>query len=194
MKNKTLELIKKECEQEKEEQKELKKKYDRKLKLEENKWVKEYLQLCEELSNVHFLQERLNYTDTEILIRVFRSHCVEIGQSRRDKTGYLNDIYVYIGTYMRNNTVDIEHGSNDYEVNRDSKKADYRLYRSLEDEFDIQRVHIANCDEFERKHKVIIPKTLLLDSKYYEIQKEFIELCVKHGQEEACKQMLEKYQ
>jgi len=94
---------------------------------------------------------------------------------------------------MRNNTVDIVHGSNDYAVNRDSKEADYREYRHIEDEFDIQSVHIANCDEFERKHKVIILKTLLPEKKYYEIQKEFIELCVKYGQEEACRRILEKY-
>ena len=95
---------------------------------------------------------------------------------------------------MYNNDIDIEHGSTDYVVDKNSQKADYRQYRHLEDYWDTKNVMIAKCDEFEKTHKVIIPKGLMLENKYYEMQREFIQLAVKYGQEEAYRKILKKYQ
>lgn len=185
MKQELLDSIKEEYSMRKERRKKLQEKQKRKAKLEENRWVKEYLELEEEL-NYRDNLKLANQTDSEILVNSFRKYMNMVDET--------NDIYVYIGTYENANYIDIEHGPTDERVDRNSPKADYRLYRNLENDCDCLNVPIKKCDEFEREHKVIILKTSLPGTQFYEIQKEFIELAVKKGQEEACKQILKKYQ
>lgn len=185
MKQELLDSIKKEFNMKKERRKELKKKQKRKNELDQNKWVREYLELKEELSDRDNLQ-LVNQTDSEILVKSFRNSIYMID-------GDTNEIYVYIGTYMYTDYVDIVHPPRDCRVDRNSTKANYRLYKNIENE-DIRQVHITRCDEFEKEHKIIILKTYLSDYQFHKIQKEFIELAVKKGQDEACKQILKKYQ
>lgn len=186
MKQELLDSIRKEFDMKKEKRKKLKEKQKRKAELEQNKWVKEYLELKEELSDRDNLQ-LVNQTDSEILERSFRNHIHMID-------GDTNEIYVYLGTYRYTDEIDIVHTARDDRVDRNSPKADYRLYKNIEDDLDTQQVPIGRCDEFEKEHKIIILKTCLPGEKFYQIQKEFMELAVKKGQTEACKQILEKYQ
>jgi len=194
MKQEILDAIKKDFAERKERQKELKKKQRRKTELEQTKLVKEYLELKKELRNVHFLKDTLNETETDILMKAFRTHAHLIEQSRWNEKEDSEDIYVYLGTYMYNSTCDIVHGSTDYIVSRDCKDADYRQYRHLEDYWDTKDIPIAKCEEFEKTHKVIFLKGLMSEIKYYEMQREFIQLAVKYGQEEAYRKILKKYQ
>ena len=102
-----------------------------------------------------------------------------------------NEIYLCMGTFMMNNICDIEHGSSDIRLNRDDPRAEYRIYRNIEDEFS-RLIPIHKCEEFERNHKVIIPKTIYTERYYYELQREFIRIAISEGQEIACKKILER--
>lgn len=184
MREELLKLVKKDFEREKKRQKELKIKLKRKANLEQNKWVKEYLELKEELDE-SFDKELVDKTDSQILRSSYASNV-----KQEDST---NNIYMYMGTYRRSNEIDVVHGANDYRIEYDSPKADYRLYKNLEYEYDYEMIPISQCCEFEKTHNFIHAKGYMREAKFYKIQEEFIELAVKYGQEEACKRILKKY-
>lgn len=156
---------------------------DRLRKLEENDIVKEYIKLKQQLDTTNY-QKILGEPENQILYSTFYSHRYMIKDT--------NEIYVCIGTFRLDNICDIEHGPSDIRLKRDDPRAEYRIYRNLEDEFSKQ-IPIHKCEEFERTHNVIIPKTTLSTEKYYyELQKEFITLAVTEGQETACRKILKR--
>ena len=129
-------------------------------KLEENETVKKYLALTEELASVKF-KKNLLVSDEELLDLSFRSNCYSIKKT--------NNIYVCLGTFRLDNICDIVHGPSDIRLNRDDPRAEYRIYRNIEDGFS-EQIPIKKCAEFEATHKVIFPKTSRTDKFYYELK------------------------
>lgn len=97
-----------------------------------------------------------------------------------------------MGTYQNSHEIDIVHGGNDIRVNYDSKKADYRIYQEIEQNFS-EIIHILKCEQFEKEHTIVNPKMYLGKITFYDIQKEFFVRSVKVNQESAKKLVLRKY-
>ncbi|MCM1370707.1 MAG: hypothetical protein NC181_02295 [Clostridium sp.] len=119
----------------------------------------------------------------EILYRTFLKHKYLISES--------NNIYVYLGTYKYSYEADVEHGPRDYKVSRNYKNADYSKYMDLETE-DLIEIFINEREQFETSHKVIFPKNLFEQKEFYEMQKTYIEDCVKDGQTLAVEKILKR--
>ena len=153
-------------------------------KLEDNEYVKEYFRLKEELESFPY-ERMIVETDLDLLSRSFRPYLYANKET--------NGIYLYMGAYKRNFFCDIEHGSSDYRLHRNDSDVEYCMYKDIETEvYDYVQVPIEKCDEFERTHNVIIPKTWLNDALYYEIQRDFFNMAVNEGQEVACQKILSK--
>lgn len=147
-------------------------------KLEEDENVKKYLKIKEELSKIDY-KNQIKETDSYILDAVFWRY------QRLIQDIDTNDIYVYMGTYMLDNICDIEHGPSDIRLKDDDPRAQYRIYRNIENGYS-KEIPISECDEFEKNHKVIT------DENFYTLQKEFIMTAVNEGQEEACRKILSR--
>ena len=182
MKEEMLQSIKKDYENQKELRDNTIKSLEKLKELENNEIVKEYLNLKEKLQLLKY-ERIINQTDTEIINTLFRRNMY----SNKDT----NEIYVCLGSFKLDNVYDIEHGPSDFRVRRDDPTAEYRIYKDIENENYIQ-LAIDKCEKFENTHKVIIPKTILTDKYYYELQKEFILTAVEEGQEKACQKILAK--
>lgn len=150
--------------------------------LEETETVKKYLSLTEKLDSIKF-KKNLLVSDMELLDLSFRSYCYSIRST--------NNIYVCLGTFMLDSCCDIVHGPSDIRLKYDDPRAEYRIYRNIEDGYSKQ-IPIRKCALFELNNKVIFPQTSKTDKFYYELQREFISTMIKHGQEEACKRILTK--
>lgn len=182
MKEEILQSIKKEYQEKKQQQNntiEILKKIE---ELEQNEIVKEYLNLTEQINTVDYSQIIAQNKD-DLLESAFRKHSNLIKET--------NGIYVCLGTFMMDNICDIEHGPSDYRVRRNDPKAEYRVYQDLEN-YNTKQIPIKQCEEFENTHTVIIPKTILTEKYYYELQREFLKNAVKYGQEKACQKVLKK--
>ena len=106
-----------------------------------------------------------------------------------------NNIYVYMGTFKKNHECDIEHGANDYRVNKNDPDADYRIYRNLEfmayqDGYEIE-IPIKECESFEQNHIVIYPQgTCLCDQYYLKLRDEFFDTAILDSQEKALEKIM----
>lgn len=148
--------------------------------LEENETVKEYLELIKLLEE-HEGKRFSGYTEEKLMEFTFNSMLSQIKET--------NNIYVCMGTYMLSNEHDIEHGPRDIRLNRDDEKAQYRIYKNIET-YDSESISIKKCDEFERTHKIIYPRTALTDEFFYAIQHDFFIISIKESQEAACNKIL----
>ena len=183
MKEEILERIKMDYEKMKSEKEQYQKVRKRIQELEENELIKEYLGLLSQTESYDY--ERIAGLSKEKMYdRAFRNHLTSIKET--------NGIYVYLGTFIYSIECDIEHGANDYRVNRNNPNADYRLYQDIES-YDSIEIPIKKCEDFEKTHQVIFAKTYPKNLKYYEIQNYFIKTSIEEGQEVACKKLLKKY-
>ena len=148
--------------------------------LEENEFVKEYMELVSILKN-HEGKEIKTWNDNRLIESAYRSLIHNIKET--------NGIYVYIGTYVLSNICDIIHGPSHYKVNRDDPKAEYRIYKNLENDEE-QEITINKCDVFEKKHKIIFPKCSLTREFFYKLQRQFFNIAIREGQEAACVKIL----
>ncbi len=151
-----------------------------------NRLVKEYIALNEELSDDGVISFMKREDDTQIRY-LFGKFC------RKSKT--TNGIYVYLGTYKNSYDCDIVHCEPDEQVDRDDDGANYSLYRNIEFDSSMM-INIRNREEFENSHTIIYPDRNYL---YYgrkvnfdKIQIEFARDCIDYGQEEAVKRVLTK--
>lgn len=151
--------------------------------LEKNRYVREYLSLVG-LSNTK--QKFITDTDDEIISQIYGKHIHRIDE--RDTNG----IYVYLGTFRYSDEIDIVHSSCDIRVKYDDKRADYRLYKNIEQVF-AKKININDCKSFERENIILNPNSYYKEKEYYNIQKEFFITAVKKGQEAARKRILKKY-
>lgn len=117
-------------------------------------------------------------TKRDILVRLLRKHRDEI------KLEDTNGIYVYMGTYREKNNF-YEDGPEDIRVSFDDESASYSLYKNLEVDRDIL-ISIDERDFFESSVR-------LITGNYEMLQKEFISMAVKKGQDYAAKQMVKAY-
>jgi len=179
MEEQILQKIKKEYLDIKEEQKNLKKLYDRLLELENNELVKEYLFITEKLQESD-LDKKLAANQNDIISKIYYKHLYNIKQT--------NGIYIYLGTYKNNHEIDIVHGSLDERVNKNNKQANYILYQDIEKTEPIQ-IPIQEAKKFESENIIIFPDIYLSESYYYEVQRNFFNNCVIYGQEEALKKV-----
>ena len=115
----------------------LKKEYiQKKLELDEhNKQVAEINELMKDEKVQKFLSlteieieetKEKKLSDKEIISKIYPKYLYEI------KENETNNIYIFLGTYMYSDEIDIIHGSNDIVVEYDSPNADYRTYFNLE--------------------------------------------------------------
>ena len=141
-------------------------------KLEETEEVKKYLELLD------LYEEKTtgrntgieNYTDKKI-----------IDIALRDTTITPDDeIFIYMGTYKYSDEIDIVHGSNDIQVSRINRDANYVLYQNLEAKYyEFVQIPYAKADEFEKNHKIIVPQNVVSSQKYfYDLQREYFETMV----------------
>jgi len=152
-------------------------------KLEENDIVKKYIELMIEYESLKD-DKIISQSDQSIFDSICRSYICEIKET--------NGIYVCLGTFMSDDSVDIVHSSADIRVSRDDPRAEYRIYRNIEDG-NTKYISIKNCEMFEKTHDIIILNTnIFTDIYYYKLQKEFFSLAVTFGQEEAKRKILEK--
>lgn len=180
MEQKILQKIKDDYERRKQERTNLQNLMQEIKKLEENETVKKYLALNEQLNSIKF-KKNLLVSDIELLDLSFKSYCYSIRST--------NNIYVCLGTFMLDSSCDIVHGPSDIRLKYDDPRAEYRIYKNIEDGYSKQ-ISIRKCALFEATNKVIFPQTSRTDKFYYELQKEFISTMIEHGQEEACKRIL----
>ena len=144
--------------------------------------VKKYLELIKlyEENTTGIMYEFDKKTDEDLLYSAITS--VRINET--------NNIYVYMGTYIKNHEYDIEHGSRDYRVNKNDPKADYMIYRNLElmsyqDDYEIS-IPIKECKRFEDEHTVIYPNRTWLNDQYYlKLRDEFFATAIREGQDKA---------
>ena len=83
-------------------------------------------------------------------------------------------IYLYMGSYVRALCFD----QSDTQV-FDKSKADYLLYINIGDDSDIIQISPSLQEEFERKNVVLKTKTVNAQSKYYELQAIYYEHLLK---------------
>lgn len=170
-----------------EKNKEINKKRKRLSKLMQHRLVKEYIKLYNEVNAFDGINAFHKQNYKSALTQSFRRFEYNIKET--------NGIYVYLGTFKYTDEVDIVHGEHDDRVNRDDPKADYSLYRNIENHNLQEDVKIKDRDEFERTHTIICGKNQCFpDMEYWKIQEEFYELVIKKGQEVACKEIIKKYQ
>lgn len=150
--------------------------------LENDPKVREYLNLTE---SKHSSLKPIELTDERIVSSFYRSYLSEI------KENETNGIYVYVGTYSYSKEANIVHDS-DERVNYSDPNANYRIYFDIE-QLCSQNIPISECEQFEKNHIVINPKTYLKEQEYYKIQKQFFIKAVMTNQEAAKKLVLGKY-
>lgn len=180
MEQEILQKIKDDYERRKQERTNLKDLMQEIKNLEETETVKKYLTLTEKLDSTKF-KKNLLVSDEELLDLAFSSNCYNIKNT--------NNIYVCLGTFMLDSCYDIVHGPSDIRLKYDDPRAEYRIYKNIEDG-DSKLIPIKKCALFEATNKVIFPQTSRTDKYYYELQREFISTMIEHGQEEACKKIL----
>lgn len=97
------------------------------------------------------------------------------------------DIFVYLGTFKYDNEADIIHGPSTIAVSRDNHDADYVLYQNLEAKsYETIQIPYDKVDEFESKHKIIIPNNITNKQKYfYDLQFEYFKTIVFESPEKA---------
>lgn len=151
--------------------------------LEQAENVKRYIELKNRLEQVNY-EKIIGETEEQILERAFNSWTYAIQKT--------NEIYLCMGTFMIDSICDIVHGPSDIRLTRNDPRAEYRIYRNIEDGYPRQ-IPIRKCEEFEQIHKIIFPKIDYLANKYfYELQREFFSISITEGQEKACSKILSK--
>ncbi len=183
MKHELLLFLKEELKSIKQENEEYNQRIKRIKELQKDPNVIEYLKLINLVNND---LKQIKTSDKEIILTYYHHYLHKI---QKEDT---NDIYVYLGTYKNNEEVDIIHGSSDFRVNYNSSEADYRIYKNIEYPYG-ERIAINMCDEFEKNHIVLKPKSYFKEREYYEIQKDFFAHAIKTNQESAKKMILKKY-
>lgn len=183
MKQELLLFLKEELQSIKHENEEINKRIKRIKELQKDPNIIEYLKLINLVDND---LKQIKISDKEIILTYYHHYLNKI---KKEDT---NNIYVYLGTYKINEEIDIVHGSSDFRVNYDSPSADYRIYKNIEYPYG-ETVPINKCDEFEKNHVIIKPKTYFKEKEYYEIQKDFFVHAIKTNQESAKKMILKKY-
>lgn len=147
--------------------------------LEKNEIVKRYLNL------ISLYEEKITGRNTGY-DKYSDEDLISIALGKVDITPD-EDIYVYIGTYKYNYEVDVIHGSYDIPVDRTNTDADYVEYENLESRYDGSiKIPYKEADNFEKNHKIIVPKNVLNREKYfYKLQKEYFEIMILDSPESA---------
>ena len=182
MKEELLEKIRKEYEERKQKQTEIKEKLQELSKLKLDKNVQRYLNLQQEICGMLDISI-VNQTDKQLIDSVYNQYLYQMEET--------NQIFVYLGTYRHSVERDIEHGSNDYLVDKNDVNADYRMYQDIELKYPVC-IPIKLCEEFECTHQVIFAKGYLKERIFYHLQSEFFHNAIKYGQEQAIIMLLEK--
>ena len=108
------------------------------------------------------------------------------------KQNETNKIYVYLGTYKYTDEIDIVHSAVDERTKYNDPKANYRMYRDLE-QYDTLILSIKDSSVFEKENIIIKPNSIFLEREYYKIQEEFFDEILKSNQKKAKKRILNKY-
>ena len=148
-------------------------------RLEETEEIKRYLNLLD------LLEEKAtgrntgieNYTNKKIVdIALYNT-----------KITPDDEIYVYLGTYIYSDEIDIVHGSNDIPVSRTNHNADYVLYQNIETKnYETVQIPYVKANEFESTHKIIIPQNVANRQRYfYNLQYEYFETMIFESPEKA---------
>ena len=153
--------------------------------LKNNRLVKEYISLCEELGDYRVDSFMKREDDTQLRY-LFGEFC------RKSKT--TNGIYIYLGTYKYVYDSDIIHGDTDEQVNYNDERASYSLYRNIESDSSIM-IGLVHREAFENSHVIIYPNRDYLSCRmvnFDKLQTEFARDCINCGQDEAVKRVLAK--
>lgn len=183
MKEELLHRIKSEFLQQKEEVCKHNRKIERINELLEVPEVKEYIQLSDQVKSN---EKQVELSVEDMIFKIYNRYLCMI---REDET---NNIYVYLGTYQYNYDIGVVHSSKDIRVEYNSTNACYREFQDIEQISSIS-VPIDECEEFEKKHTIIYPKSYLTLKKFYEIQKDFVMALINGNQKSAKAYILTKY-
>ena len=141
--------------------------------LEKNELVQEYIRLIQTINSQK--NKDSSYEDT--IYGCFKKNISLIKD--------VDNIYVCLGTFIYSD----DYGY-DLKVDNDDFKAEYRIYRNLENGSDI-KVFMDSCYEFESCNTVIFLNAFSYKG-FFDIQKEYISNLVVYGKEEAYKRVLKK--
>lgn len=117
-------------------------------------------------------------TKRDILVRLLRKHRDDI------ELEDTNGVYVYLGTYREKNNF-YEDGPEDIKVDFHDESASYSLYKNIEVDKEIL-ISIDERDYFESSVR-------LITGNYELLQKEFMGMAVKKGQDYAAKRLVKNY-
>lgn len=158
---------------EKEEQEEKNNKIEEINTLIEDSKVKRFI----ELTNFDIEKYTLEQTDEDIIGELFRNSLNEIDIEDT------NNIYVYMGTYKKENEEDIK-------VSNDDPNASFKCYSNIELSYNL-KIPIDLCEEFEKENDVIYIDNP--EKAYFDIQEEFVVKAIKTTQRRAKRHILKKY-
>ena len=147
--------------------------------LEETEEVKKYFQLKNDL--------KVKTSGGDTNIDCFDDkQLITIAVSSIDITAD-EEVYVYLGSYKYNYEMDIEHGSSDYPVKRNSPEVDYVEYGVLGSKYnDTIVVPKKELELVRRNHKIIYPEDAVSNERYfYDLQNEYFEAMILKTPEEA---------
>lgn len=129
----------------------------------------------------------LEKKESDVIMSAYKKYFHYIGA---DET---NGIYVYVGSYMPNESFDDlssedseNEASFEVEVDINDPRVTHRRYWNLEGIW-AKTIAVDECEEFERTHTVIYA------DNFSNLQREFIMTAVKESQEEAVSRVLKRY-
>ena len=98
-----------------------------------------------------------------------------------------DEIFVYLGTYIYSDEINIVHGSNYISVSRTNHNANYVLYQNIETKnYETVQISYAKADEFKSTHKIIIPQNIANRQRYfYNLQSKYFETMIFESPEKA---------
>lgn len=109
-----------------------------------------------------------------------------------DEENETNKIYGYLQIYKYTDEIDVVHSAVDERKKYNDPKANYRMYRDLE-QYDTLILSIKDSSVFEKENIIIKPNSIFLEREYYKIQEEFFDEILKSNQNKAKKRILNKY-
>ena len=187
MKEEELIKLREELNETKEKQKDIQWLLKEKKDLEDNPFVKRYVELKNmDIDNIG-TQMLASQSEEQLINNILTF-------KRFNNT---NKIYVYMGTYTGKYCNDIIHSNSCIAVNRNDEDADYSLYVDLEKKLsDIQQINIKDREKFEENNNIIYPKGVIFFSKFkkefFKLKEEFIKDMIENGQEKAVSKVLKR--
>lgn len=180
--------LKKEQEEIKEARNKLQDLWEEKTKQESNPIVQKYLQVVKEIRKINKVASLEIETE---------EHFFDTITDEFYRTAETNGIYVYIGTYIKSNEIDVANMSDIIKIPRDSfKEKGWNKYKNIElrNATACEKVPREDVKTFEEKNIVLFASEGLAAEDFYDVVKRtFFKYLIEFGQEEAVQKVIEEF-